>query len=269
MKIRNIVFVQPDFIVKEINPFTGDVYDKNWVYVEINNEEKYQILDKTEHNLFQVYISRNTSDWKWRLMDFIGYESDLNKNIIVNIAVDEYKRIEEEYARHSYVDNYLREYEKQVLVHSTTKLNYKNIEKTGILKSWNWLTKNKETNEIVPIGTLLGDHEEYRDYIMFSNGGVYGEIVVNSKNHGEIVMDTDSEYIPGARLYFNAGKIAESGLLVRDGLHYKVKDELPLEDYLLWVATVDNVDLDGKICCPSNFARAADCKFKKLYGNMK
>lgn len=265
----NVYFVQSSFIIKEINPFTNDVYDKNWVYVEINNEDKYQILDKTDNNIFQVYISRNNSDWKWRLMDFVGYELDYNKNIIVNIDSDEYQSIEQEYIGHSYMDSNLREYENQVLVHSTTKVNYKNIEKTGMLKSWNQLKKNKETNEIVPIGALLGDHEEYRDYIMFSDGGVSGEIVVNSKNYGKIVMDIDAEYIPGARLYFDAKRMAESGLLVRDGLHYKVKDELPLKDYLLWAATVDNVELDDKICSPSNFTSAADCKFNKLYGNMK
>lgn len=261
----NIHIVPPEFCIQEINPFTNQVYDKNWVYIEVNDENEYQMFDKTEHGLFQTYLSRNSLGWQWRLMDFIGYELNYHKHIIINIDSDEYQCIEQTYKGHSYMDCYLREYENSVLVHSTPKDNYENIKRTGVLKSWNLLKKNNEINENNPIGDALGDHEEYRDYIMFSNGGVSGEIVVNSKNHNKIVMDIDSEYVPGARLYFNAKKIAESGLLVRDGLHYKVKDKLPLGEYLLWVSTIDDVDLKDKVCSPINFAKASDCKFQKLY----
>ena len=65
--------------------------------------------------------------------------------------------------------------------------------------------------------------------------------------------------MPGARMYFDTKLLAEKGLLVRDGLHYKVKNELPL-NFALFTATVDNIELNGKFT-PNTFAEAADIKF--------
>ena len=44
--------------------------------------------------------------------------------------------------------------------------------------------------------------------------------------------DADAKYRTGARLYFDAEKMARDGLLIRDGFHIKVKDSLPLAPYL-------------------------------------
>lgn len=65
-------------------------------------------------------------------------------------------------------------------------------------------------------------------------------------------------------MYFDAQKIAADGKLVRDGLHYKVKDYLPLNPYLLGTATKDNVDLPDMECSPVNFSQAADKMFLNL-----
>lgn len=65
----NIHIVPPEFCIQEINPFTNQVYDKNRVYIEVNDENEYQMFDKTEHGLFQTYLSRNSLGWQWRLMD--------------------------------------------------------------------------------------------------------------------------------------------------------------------------------------------------------
>ncbi len=91
-----------------------------------------------------------------------------------------------------------------------------------------------------PIGQVLGDPTDFRDYIMFTNGSVSNEIVVLSKQQGKIIMDEDMKYNTGARLYFDMKKIAENGLLIHDGIHMKVKNTLPLEPYLIWYATWDN-----------------------------
>ena len=48
---------------------------------------------------------------------------------------------------------------------------------------------------------------DFSDYIMFGDG-ITGEIIVNSKQQGKIVMDENSEYLTGARLYFDAQKMA-------------------------------------------------------------
>ena len=145
----------------------------------------------------------------------------------MSITEDEYKEVQRYYVGHSHNEKSLRDYEPKILVHSTSMENWIQIQKDGMLKSWNRLNiTNKE-----PIGKQLGDPVHFSDYIMFG-GGVSGEIVVNSKQSGKIVMDIDAEYRTGARLYFDAEKIAKDGLLVRDGAHVKVKECLPLEHIL-------------------------------------
>ena len=101
---------------------------------------------------------------------------------------------------------------------------------------------------------------------MFGSG-VTGEIVVNSKQQGKIIMDENAEYITGARLYFDAKKIAQDGLLLRDGCHLKVKDQLPLEPYLLWTATWDVIGLTSPVSTPKIFAEQADRQFQIITNN--
>ena len=74
-------------------------------------------------------------------------------------------------------------------------------------------------------------------------------------------MDINAEYKTGARLYFDADKIAKEGLLVRDGAHMKVKDFLPLEPYLIWVATWDSIGLESQLSTPKIFAELSNEKF--------
>ena len=107
---------------------------------------------------------------------------------------------------------------------------------------------------------MLGDPEDFRDYIMLGSG-VQCEVVVLSKQRNQLCHDADEEYTPGARIYFDNKILAEKGLLVRDGLHYKVKNDLPL-DLALFIATVDNIKINGKIT-PNSFAEAADIKFSE------
>lgn len=95
-------------------------------------------------------------------------------------------------------------------------------------------------------------------------GGITGEIVVNSKQQGKIVMDTDAEYFTGARLYFDAKRMAQDGLLVRDGCHLKVKDKLPLEAYLIWTATWETIGLASQVSTPEIFAEQADKQFNSI-----
>ena len=134
----------------------------------------------------------------------------------------------------------------------------------GALKSWNQLKRDLAEWESKPIGAQLGDLAEFSDYIMFG-GGVSGEIVVSSKLSGFINMDVNAEYHTGARLYFDAKKMAEDGMLVRDGAHVKVKGLLPLEPYLMWVATWDKLGLNSPLSTPKIFAETADDRFRVVY----
>ncbi len=149
------------------------------------------------------------------------------------------------------------------MVHSTTAENYQKIKKQGCIKSWNILKKEIHYFEVQPIGAMLGDPEDFRDYIMLGSG-VQCEIVVLSKQKNQLCHDANEEYVPGARIYFDNKVLAEKGLLIRDGLHYKVKNELPL-DLALFIATIDNIKINGKIT-PNTFTEAADIKFSEYIG---
>ena len=118
--------------------------------------------------------------------------------------------------------------------------------------------------EEYPIGIQLGDPADFSDYIMFG-GGVTGEIVVNSKQQGKIIMDINAEYQTGARLYFDAKSVAQDGLLVRDGCHLKVKDIMPLEPNLLFAATWDNIGIASQVSTPKIFSEKADEAFRRIY----
>lgn len=53
---------------------------------------------------------------------------------------------------------------------------WKNIQRDGVLKSWNKLKTENIVLEEHPIGMKLGDPKNFSDYIMFG-GGVTGESV--------------------------------------------------------------------------------------------
>lgn len=69
-----------------------------------------------------------------------------------------------------------------------------------------------------------------------------GELVVNSRNLGYVCTGPNVIYTPGVRLYFDIRKMYKDGIVTRDGLHLvKVKDRLPLKEYLLEAITADDV----------------------------
>ena len=125
-----------------------------------------------------------------------------------------------------------------------------------MLKSWNLLKAEKVISEEQPIGVQLGDPEDFSNYIMFGSG-VTGEIVVSAKQRGKIVMDVNAEYRTGARLYFDAKRMAQDGLLLRD--------VLPLAPYLIWAATWDTAGLASQLSVPRIFAEQADRQFQAIF----
>ena len=62
-----------------------------------------------------------------------------------------------------------------------------------------------------------------------------------------------------------AKKIAEDGLLIRDGIHLKVENKLQLEPYLLWYATWKRVGLESEISTPSEYTEKANKMFISLF----
>ena len=110
---------------------------------------------------------------------------------------------------------------------------------------------------------------DYSDYIMLDIPNGCGELVVNSRQLGTVCTDPKVRYIPGIRLYFDVEKMFEHQIAVRDGLHLlKVKDKLPLKDYL--IATISAKDFDTEIeWTPTLFTSMANELFFTRYKDGK
>ena len=256
--MENIYFANT---IAEINPFSpnGEYCDK-WVELSITNSTEYK--EMTGRTILFGFKVRTLRDgWQFRAMDFIEYNTLLGKNIIFTGTKNSYEEAKKVYQGHSIYDRFLRSYEPAVLIHSTTDIGYQQIIKDDTLKSWNKIKNEHDIYKQEPIGALLGDPPDFSDYIMLGRFGFWNEIVVSSKQKGNICMDADCEYTPGARFYFDTKQLIREGLFVRDGAHYKVRDELPLS-YALFCATLDNVAIDGAIT-PRSFSIAADKAFEK------
>ncbi len=252
-------------IENSINPITGAEYDDSWIVLKLTNSKDYkQMCGSNNGCAYTVKISRYNDNWRMSVGDFIGFNESNGKNAILVMTQSDYDDAIKHYSRHCFNEAVLREDEPGVLVHSTTMESWNQIQNDGMLKSWNRLKDEIAIGEDLPIGLKLGDPKDFSDYIMFG-GGATGEIVVNSKQSGRIVMDIDAEYKSGARLYFDAQKMAADGLLIRDGTHLKVSNNLPLEPYLIWVATWKELGLPSQISTPRFFADEADKQFYSIY----
>lgn len=261
----NVVLRLDRFEESDINPIFGCSYDSSWPVLVLTNNMDYQMLVGSGNgSAYTVKISKAKCDyWQMAVGDFISFNEANSRNCILIMSEAELTAVQRVYEGHYFNEPALRKYESKVLIHSTTLENWDRIQMDGCLKSWNRLKSENADYEDKPIGAALGDPAEFSDYIMFG-GGVTGEIVVNSKQKGKIVMDTAAEYLTGARLYFDFERIAADGLLIRDGVHVKVRDILPLKPYLLWAATWETVGLANRKSTPKKFAEMADTQFYKI-----
>ena len=248
-----------------INPVTGHEYDNSWRIFMLTDSPDYQQMCGIGNGCaYTIKTSRSQCiNWKMAVGDFMGFSEANEKNAILVMSEEDLESAKSHYEGHRFDEPLLRESEPPVFVHSTPMNRWKQIERDGMLKSWNILKAENVIAEEEPIGMRLGDPADFRDYIVFG-GGVTGEIVVNSKQQGKIVMDTDAEYLTGGRLYFDAERMAHDGLLVRDGCHLKVKDRLPLKPYLIWVATWEAIGLASQVSTPKIFAGQADRHFQSI-----
>lgn len=248
------------------NPITNLPYDDSWVIFILDNSADYKMMcGKIGNSPYVLRCSKKYIDWEMSVCDFIGFSESQNKNILISISDVDFNKAKEKYSNHKFNDRFLRENESDILVHSTTYENWLSIKNDGCIKSWNRLKNDKVLLEEQPIGELLGDPADFSDYIMFSDGGISGEIVVLSKQNNKIIMDENQTYHPGARLYFDAEKIAKDGLLIRDGAHLKVKDEISLSKYLLWYSTYEEVGLKTNLSTPKEFSEKSDRMFNMLF----
>lgn len=249
----------------KINPVTGKPYSPEWSVWCLTNSDKYtQVTGSLNSGAYIVKCSRFSTNSEMSLGDFIGYNKAINRKIIIFIDESDFKMAEEKYNGHTFNEPYLRSYEQCYAVHSTTLENFEKIKRDGCLKSFNLLKAENADFAEKPIGSILGDPEEFSNYVMLGKN-VSGEIAVCSKQYGKIVTNLNAEYITGVRLYFNLKKIAADGLVIRDGTHIKVKNVLPLKPYLIWTATFKNAGLKSVVSTPQIFSQNADLKFAEIF----
>jgi len=263
---KKIYFADQSFDQTTANPYNNNLpYADDWIMLQLLETADFKLFTGGgREGIFRLILTKENLDWAYRVCDFIQYESAHNKNMILAMTKEDYEMAQSLYGNHSYADRFLRPYEQKALVHTTTKESYVSIMQDGCLKSWNVLKTRGVIMEEAPIGRLLGDPSDYSDYIMFSDGGVFSEVVAASKQKGKIEMDIDSPYIAGARFYFDANRIAEDGLLIRDGGHLKVKDRLPVAPYVHWIATPEVLGISENTT-PRFFAEKADSAFAQRF----
>lgn len=170
------------------------------------------------------------------------------------------------YGNHKYNELTLRENETNVMVHSTTKKNVNSILSDMQLKSWKILSAEKSNWEKQPIGTLLGDIEDFSNYVMLSCFTHNNEVITASKANGCINTDIKQSYVAGARFYLDAKKLATDGLLLRDGAHLKVKNHIDLNKYLIWYSTPEIIGIDENTT-PQEFFKISNELFNKNFSN--
>ena len=247
------------------NPFATDgAYGDGWAVLRLVTTAAFQKKTARER-AFTFTLSTNCPGWRYSLMDFVAYQGEYGGDLIVMCDRQQYAEAAALYGDHNIRDRALRDYEPVVLVHSATSEAYAGIRADGGLWSWNALKARGRIAEDEPVGRLLGDPPGFSDFVMLGTG-VAGEIVVSSRQKGDICMDQTCAYRPGARLYVDAAALARDGLLVRDGAHYKVENWLPLA-YVIFCATPESVyggDVPDTVS-PADFAERAGRVFSRRY----
>lgn len=235
--------------------------DTEWIHFKLIKDVDYEVFTGLNaQNIYQIIVNMDYESWCFRVMDFIAYIKENPVNGLISISHDLLALAKEKYKGHSYKDKFLRPYEKQVLIHSTSLKNWMMIQKDYLLKAWSVLNDEKEMKRLNPVGKLLGDPKEYRQYIMLGTG-ITSEIVVASTEKDTIIYDIHTPYTPGARLYLDANKMAKDGLLIRDGAHIKVRENLDLNQYMLLAATKEILDEKREVWTPHTFSKEADLVF--------
>lgn len=266
--MSGIFFVEPGHVPGPVNPVTGGTYEHGWICLRLTDEAEYEVFCEGRE-LYVAAISKQNPGWKYRVMDFVEYALKQGKDVLFSGDRADYEAARKAYAGHRHKDRTLRPHEMRVMVHSATPEGYQSIVRMGALKSRRLLIDEGVISEKKPsIGRKLCAPEDFEDYVMLSEIGVDGELVVASKQLGRIVNNPDVPYQPGARFYFDAEALALDGLLVRDGLHLKVERKLPLAAYLLWTATPENVDPNEKNWTPRSFAERANKSFEAWFGEV-
>lgn len=227
------------------NPFTGNgLYGDKWSSFIYDENIPYGTNVYENAKLYTVMFPLNDDKDNNRLFDFLSYETSYGRNVILKVCNGlNAEEILNKYYKSSKEIVY-RNMDYPFMVHSTTLQNWDSIQKDNAILSPNELKKRGKQIKEIGLKALL-EPDDYSDYIMLDRPDGCGEIVVNSRNLGYICLDSNCFYTPGIRMYFDVKKLIRDKIIVRDGLHIlKIKDRLPLNDYLVSTITAKDFSFD-------------------------
>jgi hypothetical protein len=227
-------------------------------------------MGRSSCGCYALTLNPAAADFLCRLADFIAYETAYNRTVLIFSPGYEIAGAMEAAQK---IRPGIRETDPHCAVHSTLLSSYKKIIHDGSLKSVSRLVKEGISTKAIGFATL-GEPDDYLDYIMFAplDGMDCGnEMVVNSRLRGEACFDPNAAYAPQARMYFDAHKLIENGLAVRDGTHFlKVYDQLPIADYLLLTIFEKDVTLPKgqPQWTPTLFTEQANALFARKFSSL-
>lgn len=230
----------------------------------LTDTDEYKRLVYLENQKYTLKISKKYRYWYYDLCDLMDFYANSDVRVECDINCSDMQLARKLYENHKYNECFLRDNESLVMVHSTTKQNAEGILKDNLIKSWNQLNTEKHDCYYKPIGYLLGDIPDFANYVMLSDFYENNEIVTASKNKGVINTDINQRYCAGARFYLDAKKLAENGLLLRDGAHVKVRDYIDLNEYLIWYSTPDKLGINENTT-PKEFFYLSNTRFIKMF----
>lgn len=226
----------------------------------LTDASEYKSFCGLENSIYTVKISKQYKYWYDDLCDLIDFYRNSEIEMLLDVTSEDTELARKLHGNHSFDEKSLREYEPDVMVHTTLLESKRKIIADGYIKCWNMLKQENKAFEEKPIGSLLGDIEDFSNYVMLSPIDVNNEIIVASKQKGRIDTNPEQIYNAGCRFYLDARKLANDGLLLRDGQHIKVKGQIPLDKYLIWYSTADKVGLPEKTT-PKEFFEVSNRKF--------
>lgn len=249
------------------NPFTGDgAYGSGWSCFRLTDDDDDWLRNGCEPSgLYVVRLGRRCAHITRRLGDFLRYESALGRRVIVaGTAQISPEALVAQALAETPEPGLLRDDDPQWMVHSTSREAWVAIQACGELRSFALLRAKGER----AIGELLlSDPPDYAGHVTLGETEKIGpEFVVACRQAGKMLPNPDTEYTPGVRLYFDAHLIIQTGLGVRDGVHtLKVRDRLPLEQYLIAKVSTDDLPplASGQQWTTSEFLKRANEAFKR------
>lgn len=97
----------------------------------------------SKEGIYHIILSERFDDNLYSIMDAITFYKSIGKEIILNVRNELLNKAKKLYSGHSF-DEFLRNYEQNYLIHTTSLKSYENIIKEGKLYYFNRLSKRMQ-----------------------------------------------------------------------------------------------------------------------------